>query len=185
MRVGEYPEWSYYPHSAKPRDWAFQLAAAVSSARDRIDTVVADRAERLTSDTVLAYLAEGLQSLGYQIELGKLRTQKVSRPVLYGSQGRPKLTHEVDAFHDGLGIVLEVEAGRGAQGNAVYRDLIRASLIVDARFFALGVARQYRFTSGGRPQTVHSYADATKLLDAVYASGRLALPFEGVMVFGY
>jgi hypothetical protein len=88
MSVGEYPEWSYYPHSAKPLDWAFQLAAAVSDARDRIDTIVADRAERLTSDTVLAHLAEGLQALGYQIELGKLRTQKASRPVLYGLQGK-------------------------------------------------------------------------------------------------
>jgi hypothetical protein len=34
--------------------------------------------------------------------------------------------------------VLEVEAGRGARGNAVYRDLVRSSLIVDQRFLGLG-----------------------------------------------
>jgi hypothetical protein len=36
---------------------------------------------------------------------------------------------------DELGILLE--AGRGAKGNAVYRDLVRSSLIVDQRFVAL------------------------------------------------
>jgi hypothetical protein len=36
----------------------------------------------------------------------------------------------VDGVHDELGILLEIEAGRGARGNAVYRDLVRTSLIV-------------------------------------------------------
>jgi hypothetical protein len=40
-----------------------------------------------------------------------------------------------------LGILVEVEAGRGARGNAVYRDLVRSSLIVDQRFLVLGVMR--------------------------------------------
>jgi hypothetical protein len=37
------------------------------------------------------------------------------------------VTMEIDAFHDGEGIALEVEAGRAWNGNAVYRDLIRIS----------------------------------------------------------
>jgi hypothetical protein len=52
--------------------------------------------------------------------------------------------------HDELGVVLEVEAGRGARGNAVYRDLIRTSLIVGVRYLALGVMLQYRHQSGGK-----------------------------------
>jgi hypothetical protein len=32
---------------------------------------------------------------------------------------------------------------------------------------------------------VASYRDARNQLDAIYASGRLALPFEGVLLFGY
>jgi transposase len=39
---------------------------------------------------------------------------------------------------DELGILVEVEAGRGAKGNAVHRDLVRSSLIVDQRVLCLG-----------------------------------------------
>lgn len=82
-------------------------------------------------------------------------------------------------------VLLEVEAGRGARGNAVYRDLIRTSLIVDAQYLALGVMQEYRHKSGGKNVVVHSYADAKDQLDAIYASQRLQLPFEGVLLFGY
>jgi hypothetical protein len=86
---------------------------------------------------------------------------------------------------DELGILVEVEAGRGAKGNAVHRDLVRLSLIVDQRFLALGVMRSYRHQSGGRPIIVSSYRDSKDQLDALYVSGRLRLPFEGVLLFGY
>lgn len=61
---------------------------------------------------------------------------------------------DIDAFHDGQGVVLEVEAGRAWNGNAVYRDLVRASLLLDARFLALvvpvGYAPQYGQTTDTR-----------------------------------
>ena len=95
------------------------------------------------------------------------------------------MLNEVDAIHDELGIIVEIEAGRGARGNAVYRDLIRASLVVDVRFLALGVMREYRHLSGGKTIRVLSFHDTRSILDAVYASGRLHLPFEGLLLFGY
>ncbi len=130
-------------------------------------------------------MSAGLIALGFTTEQGKRREQRIRRPVLYGPWGRERVAYEVDAVHDELGILLEVEAGRGAQGNAVYRDLIRTSLIVDARYLALGVARRYRFRTSNRPTVVHSFREATNLIDAIYASGRLALPFGGVLLFGY
>jgi len=53
------------------------------------------------------------------------------------------------------------------------------------RFFALGVLETYRHQSGGKEVSVSSYADARGILDAIYASQRLRLPFEGVLLFGY
>jgi hypothetical protein len=50
----------------------------------------------------------------------------------------------VDGFQAEHGLPLEIEAGRGARGNAVYRDLIEASLLVDARFLVLAVQASYR-----------------------------------------
>ncbi len=77
--------------------------------------------------------------------------------------------------------MVEIEAGRGAMSNAVYRDLVRSSLIVGARYLTLGVMLEYR--SG--KSTTQSYRDARDLLEAVYASGRLQFPFDGVLLFGY
>jgi hypothetical protein len=56
------------------------------------------------------------------------------------------------------GIALEVEAGRATMGNAVYRDLIQASLMLDARFLALAVPVEYRYKSGARTAREPSYA---------------------------
>jgi hypothetical protein len=98
--------------------------------------------------------------------------------VRYGDLAGP-----CPACHE-LGIVVEMEAGRRARGNAVYRDLVRTSLIVGARFLVLGVMQEYRHLSGGRPVSVSSYRDAKEQLDAIYASGRLVLPFGGLLPFG-
>lgn len=124
-------------------------------------------------------------ALGFEVEAGKRRDQKIRRPVLFGELGRERVAYEVDAVNDDLGVIVEVEAGRGARGNAVYRDLVRTSLIVGARFLALGVMAEYRHQSSGRAISVASYRDARDMLDAVFASQRLGLPFEGVLLFGY
>jgi hypothetical protein len=44
---------------------------------------------------------------------------------------------------------------------------------------------EYRHWSGGRQLSVKSFHEARALLDAIYASGRLHLPFEGLLLFGY
>lgn len=102
MPVSDYPEWQYYPpHSTAP-EWATDLVGVVAAARDAIDTNVPDRAEKLTSDTVLQRLSGALRALGYETEAGKLRSQKVRRPVLFGRHGRERVAYEVDAVHDEL-----------------------------------------------------------------------------------
>ena len=65
--------------------------------------------------------------------------------------------------------MLEIEAGRGAAGNADYRDLIRTSLIVDAEFLILGMMLEYRSGS----TTIRSYERTRDQIDAIYASERL------------
>jgi hypothetical protein len=81
--------------------------------------------------------------MGFEVEGGKAAADELRRPVLFGELGREERAYEVDAFHPELGIALEVEAGRGTQGNAIYRDLIQTSLLIDARFLALAVLLDY------------------------------------------
>ena len=177
-----YPEWRYYPTWERPQEWAVQLIEVVREAQPRIDS---RKVSHLRSDLVLAELRDGLLALGYEVEAGKTKPQKIRRPVLFGERGSERVAYEVDAVNDEIGVVVEVEAGRGARGNAVYRDLIRASLIVGARYLAIGVMQSYRHLSGARELDVASFHETEAQLDAVYASGRLRLPFDGLLLFGY
>lgn len=140
------------------------------------------------SDAVLAMLRPSLEALGFEVETGKGGEQKIRRPVLYGDQGEATVTYEIDAFHDELGIAVEVEAGRGPQNNADYRDLVRASLLLDARFLALLMPIEYTYKAKSNRSgyaTAFGFARSRDQLDAIYASRRLLLPFQGVLLIGY
>jgi hypothetical protein len=177
-----YPDWFYYPAHDAPPDWVGEFVGIVGDKRAEVESKVVSN---LTSDKVLEFLRPGLISLGYDVESGKHKSEMVRRPVLFGPRGTERVAYEVDAVHDELGVLVEVEAGRGARGNAIYRDLVRTSLIVGARYLALGVMQEYRHQSGGHQVAVESYREAKDQLDAIYASGRLALPFERLLLFGY
>jgi hypothetical protein len=177
-----YPRWTYYPTRDAPPEWVSRVVGAFASVEDLIRSV---DVSGLTSDKVLAELRPYLERIGFRIEAGKRTADRITLPVLFGEQGRPLVQYDIDGVHDELGILLEVEAGRGARGNAVYRDLVRTSLIVDARYLVIGVMQQYRHKSGGKDIVVRSYDDAKAQIDAIYASQRLRLPFEGVLLIGY
>jgi hypothetical protein len=178
-----FPTWSYYPRNAVPPAWVGRLVPVVEAAEDAIST--SDPRIGHTSDVVLQHLAPGLQSLGFNVESGKTAAGKIRRPVLYGDNGRAAVSYEIDAFHEGDGVVVEVEAGRGARGNATYRDIVRTSLILDARYLALLLPAAYRHKSGGREVSVAAFREARDQFDAIFASQRLRLPFDGVLLVGY
>jgi hypothetical protein len=122
----------------------------------------------------LACLRTSLEELGYEVESGKEAGQKITRPVLFGEDGRPEVSYDIDAFHHGLGIAVEVEAGRGSNGHADYRDIVRTSPLLDAKYFALFTPIAYRFMNSGRLQEVPGYTLTRNQLSAIYASQRLS-----------
>jgi hypothetical protein len=158
------------------------VVAAFVASQDQLDSRL-----RLGMDSnkALAVLRPALVALGFEVEAGKKREEKIRRPVLFGDEGVEALAYEVDGFHPQEGIALEVEAGRGVLGNAVYRDLIQTSLLIDARFLVLAVLVEYHYRSGGKEMMSPNYRIARSILDAIYASARLRLPFEGVLLVGY
>jgi hypothetical protein len=58
-------------------------------------------------------------------------------------------------------------------------------LILDARHLVLISPISYRFHSNGKSYTIRVHERDTSLLSAIYASQRLRLPFEGVLLIGY
>jgi len=182
-----YPHWSYFPRNERPPQWVTELVGVVEAHRVDLDTQPMPEAEseRLTSDRVLGVLRPGMVALGYTVESGKLAGQRIERPVLFGDNGHESVRYEIDAFHDDLGIAVEVEAGRGAMGNADYRDIIRMSLLLDARFMVLMMPLVYRYKSGSKTQQTSAFDRTRDQLTAIFASQRLRLPFEGSLLVGY
>jgi hypothetical protein len=180
--VSVYPSWRYFPSYAAPPAWVEPLVAIFGACRAEIDSAVTHE-KRMESNDVLAVIAGGLRDLGFQVEAGKAKVGKLPRPVFFGDERSYLRTYEIDAFEPAHGIALEVEAGRATMGNAIYRDLIQASLMLDARFLALAVPVEYRY--GTRPSREPSYAKTYSVVEAIYGSPRLNLPFEGLLLIGY
>jgi hypothetical protein len=139
----------------------------------------------MDSNAALAVVRPALVAMGFEVEAGKKAAEKIRRPVLFGEQGTEDLAYEVDAFHPENGIALEIEAGRGVLGNAIYRDLIQTSLLIDARYLVLAVLIEYHYKSGGKAMLSPNYRISRSILDAIYASNRLVLPLDGVLLIGY
>lgn len=173
----------YYPSNSSHPQWVWELTSAVKELAVTLNTE-SETPAPMRSDAVLAELRPTLEELGYTVETGKKRMEKIRRPVLFGENGLAKVNYEVDAFHDGLGVAVEVEAGRGASNNADYRDILRTSLLLDADYLVLFMPKIYRH-GGNKTTKVGAYQNTKNQLDAIYASQRLRLPFHGLLLIGY
>jgi hypothetical protein len=133
---------------------------------------------------VLDIVRPRLKNLGFAIESGKRKEGKIHRPVFYGENGIPALNYQIDAYHPQWRCGLEVEAGRAWMGNAVYRDLIQALVMVQVDHLVIAVPNAYKYLSGGRPVTSSDYSNSLSVADALYGHTRMRLPY-GLTVIGY
>ena len=174
--------YCYYPRTRAPPEFIDEVVAAFRANEDAISTVDDDNG--LKSDDVLDVVRDDLEAIGFDVEEGKKKEEKIHRPVLFGENGEPDLQYEVDGYHEGKRYGLEVEASRAVLGNALYRDLIQAAVMVQVDTLVLVVPNVYRYNSGGRTTESKAYEKSNDVIDTVYASGRIELPFETLLI-GY
>lgn len=174
--------YCYYPRTRAPPEFVDEVVAAFRANEDAISTVDDDNG--LKSDDVLDVVRDDLEVIGFDVEEGKKKEEKIYRPVLFGENGEPDLQYEVDGYHEGKRYGLEVEASRAVLGNALYRDLVQAAVMVQVDTLVLVVPNVYRYNSGGRTTESKAYEKSNDVIDTVYASGRIELPFETLLI-GY
>jgi len=174
-----YPEWSLFPRHLSAPQWVEDFVAVL---QQNYKVINSENHNKFESDEVLKVLEKDLENVGWKVETGKKDAQKIFRPVLYGDNGKTRVSYEIDGWHPEYKIVLEIESGRGWMGNAFYRNLIRTSIIQDADYLILGMRLSYSY---GKVKSQNDYSKAKEQLDAVFASGRLTLPFKGVLLFGW
>lgn len=174
--------FSSFPRTKQPPEFVLEVIATLRAEEGFIGT--AELEKGLTSDALLAHLRPQLVQLGFQVENSKLSKDKIKRPVFFGENGAPGLQYEIDAFHPKWKCGLELEAGRAWMGNAVYRDLIQAAVMVDLEHLLLVVPNSYRYVSGGRRTHSKDYENTVSVADALFAHDRVRLPY-GLTVIGY
>ena len=125
--MGSSIRFSTFPRTEPPPSFVENVIAVFRKYEKDIATENNDKG--LKSDDVLALLGPDLREIGFQVEASKKKVDKLQRPVFFGENGNPTLRYEIDAYHEGWRCGLEVEAGRGWMGNAVYRDLIQAAVM--------------------------------------------------------
>ena len=167
-------QWVYFPQSDKPTDLVNKIAEVFKNHADEIDSYTHSKQD---SDEVLAKIAGGLVEIGFQVETGKRKEQKISIPVLFGKNGAVKKPYEVDAFHVSEGFVLEVEAGRGVDNNQYLKDLFEACVMQGVFYLAIAIRNICR----RRLNFEHVF----NTFDTLYKSNRLSLPLKGVLIIGY
>jgi hypothetical protein len=138
----------------------------------------------LESNQVLAILCDDLQALNFEVETGKTSVQKIHRPVLYGENEEPILRYEIDAYNSEWKCGLEIEAGRAILGNALFRDLFQAMVMVDVDYLCLAIPNNYKYRSGGKNVVGKDYEKAIAVADALYGHGRNIMPYE-LTIIGY
>jgi hypothetical protein len=166
-------KWLYYPRSRPPSVGARLVVDAFKAAAGAIDS----SRHNLRSDDALAKLAPFLSAAGFAVEQGKTAEKKITVPVLFGINGKIEKSFDADAYHEKFGMVVEVEAGRGVVNNQFLKDLFQACMMVDVKELAIAVRNDY--------QGSNNFDQVVRFFDTLYASNRLKLPLEGILIIGY
>ena len=81
---GPYPRWRYFPSYAPP-DWVELFVWMFTASRSQIDSAVTHQ-KRMESNDVLSVLASGLIGMGFDVEQGKTKMDKLLHPVFFGDE---------------------------------------------------------------------------------------------------
>lgn len=136
-----------------------------------------------SSETVLTALRPGLLKLGFKVEGGKKKVDKIRVPILFGLNGIEEKAFEVDAWSETHRAIVEIEAGIAVDARKIYQDLFEAIVMPDIDFVCIALQNAYhpeRWKKGR-----DDFMKAKSTFDSLLESGRFNLPFETLMLLGY
>jgi hypothetical protein len=166
--------WRLFPSNLNAPQNLVEIIRIFEANQEKIVSV---SSERQPSDDVLAKIRDDLQKLGFQVEEGRAKAQKVKVPVLYGENGKVLKAFEVDAYHPQSQTVLEVEAGRAVVNNQFLKDFFEACVMPTCTWCCIAVRNVYR--------NQDDYKSVCTFFESLFTSQRLVLPIKGVLIIGY
>ena len=101
------------------------LTTEMSQIIDCFVSVDAAKAKKrhLKSNDMLALVRPQLEKMGFRVETGKKKMEKIDVPVLFGENNEIDKSFFADALSGDGRIVVEVEAGRAVRNNQFLKDI--------------------------------------------------------------
>jgi len=166
--------WQYYPRGSQCPSHLTEIVSVFKRHGNRISS---DRKRRRHSNDVLSVVARDLKQLDYRVEIGKRREEKVTVPVLFGRNGEVEKSFDADAYNKNLSTVIEVEAASAVTGNQFLKDLFQASMMEGVTYCVIAVRNRSKATK--------DFDTVCRFMETMYASDRLRLPLDGILILGY
>ena len=129
------------------------------------------------SNKVLEAIRKHLEAINFKVEAGKRSEEKIRVPVLFGRNGKYAQSFDADAYHHAGGFVLEVEAGGAVANYKFLKCLFEACMMHEVKYLAIAVRKTYRDHK--------DFETVCQFFETLYASNRLTLPLEGILIIGY
>jgi hypothetical protein len=165
--------WQYYP---KRKEIPIHLKDVVDIFELKENLISSDM-YNLHSNDVLEQVSLNLLELNYKVETSKKSTDKIMVPVLFGMNGKLEKYFDADAYNEELKTVIEVEAGRAVTNYQFLKDLFQACMMHEVDFLVIAVRNTYSKNK--------DFQNVITFFNTLYASERLVLPLEGVLIIGY
>ena len=163
----------FFPVNKKTPEHLVSVIKVFNEYEDKINS----HKHKLDSNAVLEILRKNLEGVGFRIETGKKKNEKIKIPVLFGENGRIIKSFDVDGYHEEFKTVLEVEAGRGVTNYQFLKDFFEACIMVNVDYCIIAVRDTYLKQK--------DFEKVKDFFDSMYASGRMNIPLKGLLIVGY
>lgn len=165
--------WQYYPKSDSiPK----HLESVIRVFDESVSLIDSERHSH-SSNEVLELLRLGFEGLEFQVEKSKTRAETIHVPVLFGRNGKLEKSFDADAYSKSQKTVIEVEAGRAVSNYQFLKDLFQACMMHEIDYLVIAVRNVYL--------TKKDFEKVISFFDTLYASNRISLPLQGILVIGY
>ncbi|MCD7854783.1 MAG: hypothetical protein LUG66_04095 [Clostridiales bacterium] len=165
--------WTFYPLNKKIPKALEKVVKCFENCEDKISSTL----HKYKSDEVLQIICPEFERINYVVEKGKSGEQKIRVPVMYGENGKPELSFEVDAYNREEKIVIEVEAGRAWTNYQFLKDFYEACCMDNVRYLCIAVRKIYRNNQ--------DYKKICNFFENMYISNRFEIPLKGILIIGY
>ena len=165
--------WQFFPKSKIVPNQLKDIVVVFENYEESISS----NNHSFSSDEVLKRVAGHLEALNFQVERSKKHCDLIKVPVLFGPNGTLEKYFDADAYNANTKTVIEIEAGRAVTNYQFLKDLFQACIMNDVDFLVIAVRKNYRSNP--------DFQNVITFFDTLFASGRLILPLQGILVIGY